>query len=63
MICKICGYSFDESIKSKTCKGCPSHNCKMAKCPNCGYENLPDKNQINFIKILKEKLNMVKCNL
>jgi rubredoxin len=43
MKCKICGYVFDEKEKTATCQGCLTHNCKMVRCPNCGFEHLPEK--------------------
>lgn len=42
MRCKICGYVFDESKMSNVCQGCPVHNCSMIRCPNCGFEQLPE---------------------
>ncbi len=42
MRCKICGHVFDESEKSNACKGCLVHNCNMIRCPNCGFEQLPE---------------------
>ncbi|BDZ70900.1 DNA helicase PriA [Methanobacterium petrolearium] len=42
MKCKICGCVFDENKRSNTCQGCPVHNCNMIRCPNCGFEQLPE---------------------
>jgi rubredoxin len=56
MRCKICGYLFDENEKTETCKGCMKCNCRMVRCPNCGYETLPEsQTDINFINFLKKK--------
>ncbi|PKL67593.1 MAG: DNA helicase PriA [Methanobacteriales archaeon HGW-Methanobacteriales-1] len=59
MRCKICSHSFDEKIKSETCAGCPSCNCRKIKCPNCGYENLPEINYPSkLMKFFKTKLKL-----
>ncbi len=59
MICKICGHSFDEKIKSETCAGCLYCNCIKIKCPNCGYENFNEiENQSKLMKFLKTKLKI-----
>ena len=61
MKCKICGYVFDETKKTLTCQGCPTHNCKMVRCPNCGFEQLPvRKTELKLFKILKNYLSPVK---
>ena len=39
MICGFCGHDFDEKEADSSCEGCVMNfNCKMVKCPNCGYE-------------------------
>jgi rubredoxin len=64
MQCRICGYIFDETKKSKTCNECSTHNCKLARCPNCGYENLSevkDYKSMDFLKkLLKNKIKIIK---
>ena len=56
MRCKICGYVFDENKKTETCKWCTEPHCKMVRCPNCGYETLPEsKGEFKFIDSLKKK--------
>lgn len=56
MRCKLCGYAFDENVKTETCKGCMQCNCKMVRCPNCGYENLLEsKTDIKIMNFLKDK--------
>ncbi|MEF8832342.1 MAG: hypothetical protein V5A66_02350 [Candidatus Thermoplasmatota archaeon] len=40
--CPLCGNEFEEGEVS-ACKSCPmGGNCKMTRCPNCGYEFIPD---------------------
>jgi rubredoxin len=61
MKCKICGYVFDEHKKTLLCQGCPTHNCKMVRCPNCGFEHLPVREtELKMFKILKNYLSLVK---
>jgi len=54
MRCKICGYVFDETKKTETCQFCLESNCGMVRCPNCGYETIPeskaDSKLVNFLK-------------
>jgi rubredoxin len=61
MRCKICGYVFDETKKTQTCEFCLESNCGMVRCPNCGYETIPeskadspeskaDSKLVNFLK-------------
>lgn len=42
MKCPMCGYIFNEEQAAAACKECimPKlyKGCKLAKCPNCGYE-------------------------
>ena len=39
MTCGFCGKDFDEKDAGTSCDGCVMNfNCKMIKCPNCGYE-------------------------
>lgn len=61
MKCKICGHVFDENEKTTTCQGCLIHNCKMIRCPNCGFEHLPErKSEFKLFKFFKKSLNMGK---
>ena len=53
MKCKICGCVFDESEKSNACHGCPVCNCNMIRCPNCGFEQLPEsKTESKVVKFI-----------
>ena len=57
MRCNICGYVFDENKKPETCKGCRGSSCKMVKCPNCGFETLPEsKIEFKLLKFLNRKI-------
>lgn len=56
MRCKLCGHLFDETEKSEICKGCPSCNCRMVRCPNCGYENLKEqRNESKLMEFFKKR--------
>jgi len=50
MKCVLCGFEFSESEALKTCQGCPIRNCDMFRCPNCGYETLPEPKLVKFLK-------------
>ncbi|MDD4052424.1 MAG: hypothetical protein PHR28_11085 [candidate division Zixibacteria bacterium] len=40
MKCALCGFEFDESLKT-TCAGCPvKSNCEFICCPRCGYKTV-----------------------
>jgi rubredoxin len=57
MRCKICGHVFDESKKPETCKGCLGSCCNMIKCPNCGFETLPEsKREFKLLNLLKRRI-------
>jgi len=39
MKCSLCGYEFGENAAKAACEGCIlTKNCRLVKCPNCGYE-------------------------
>jgi len=43
MKCSLCGCKFGENQAEKACNGCLlAKNCKLVKCPNCGYEMSPE---------------------
>jgi len=57
MRCKICGHVFDESKKAEICKGCMGSGCKLIKCPNCGFETLPEsKMEFKLLNFLKRRI-------
>lgn len=59
MRCKICGYEIDENKKTETCKYCMESGCKLARYPNCGYENIPEsKTDFKIVDFLKKKLKI-----
>lgn len=53
--CSFCGHEFTEDEGIKACRGCPISNCGMIKCPNCGYEILPEPKSVKFFKKLFKK--------
>ncbi|WP_424356173.1 DNA helicase PriA [Methanobacterium sp. MBAC-LM] len=57
MQCKLCGCIFDETKKPETCNHCMGSSCNKIKCPNCGYEVLPEfKIESKLINFLKRRL-------
>ena len=42
MKCAFCGYEFSQDEGIEECRGCPIANCNLIRCPNCGYEILPE---------------------
>jgi rubredoxin len=43
MKCALCGHEFDETQAQAACAGCIlAQGCKRVRCPNCGYETLPE---------------------
>jgi rubredoxin len=56
MKCVFCGYVFDETKRLETCKACMGSGCKRIKCPNCGYETLPEPEiGSKLVKFLKRR--------
>ena len=55
--CIFCGYEFEKQEAVLACKNCfMSKTCKKTKCPNCGYEIIPEPKW--FSKVFKRR----KCN-
>jgi transcription initiation factor IIE alpha subunit len=50
--CSFCGHTFKETEGISACQGCPVSNCAMIKCPNCGYDQLPEPKSLKWIKHL-----------
>jgi DNA-directed RNA polymerase subunit RPC12/RpoP len=49
--CSLCGLEFDEKDAQIACSGCAiAKACSLMKCPNCGYELLPEPKLIKKIK-------------
>ena len=46
--CEFCGFTF-QRCDGISCDSCPI-NCKTVKCPNCGYEILPESKSYKFIE-------------
>lgn len=53
--CSFCGMEFTEEQGTSACSSCPISNCKLVKCPNCGYETIPEPASLNFLKNLFSK--------
>ncbi|AMK15377.1 hypothetical protein [Methanobrevibacter olleyae] len=56
--CEFCGFRF-QKCDGVSCDSCPI-NCKTIKCPNCGYEILPESKSYNF---LENKFKKIKSRL
>ena len=56
--CEFCGFTF-QKCDGMSCDSCPI-NCKSIKCPNCGYEILPESKSYklieNNVKKIKNKI-------
>ena len=46
--CECCGFTF-RKCDGISCDSCPI-NCKTVKCPNCGYEILPESKSYKFME-------------
>lgn len=46
--CELCGYEFTK-CDGLSCNACPI-NCGSVKCPNCGYEILPESKSYELIE-------------
>ena len=56
--CEFCGFTF-QKCDGISCDSCPI-NCKAVKCPNCGYEILPESKSYKFIEDnLKKIKNLI----
>ncbi len=43
MKCALCGHEFDEAGAQAACANCVlAQGCRRVRCPNCGYETLPE---------------------
>ena len=52
--CEFCGFEY-KKCDGISCEGCPI-NCKTIKCPNCGYEILPESKSYKFMEDTYKKL-------
>ena len=51
MKCSLCGYEFNEKEAEGACKNCPMmKDCKLIKCPNCGFETPPEPKWLKYFK-------------
>lgn len=51
---------YTEEQGYSACGSCPLSNCKLIKCPNCGYENVPEPGSLKFFKNLFSKKEKTK---
>ena len=57
--CEFCGFSF-QKCDGISCDSCPI-NCKTVKCPNCGYEILPESKSYKFMEDSVKKIKNRIC--
>ena len=56
MKCTLCGSVFDAKQAPTSCAHCPlRQGCKLIRCPNCGYETLPEPAWLNQLLNRKEQ--------
>ena len=62
MKCTLCGYEFNEQNAQTSCTNCPvKKNCKLIRCPNCGFENPPEPENIKwFLKYCSDFYKKIK---
>ena len=53
--CEFCGFTF-QKCDGINCDSCPI-NCKTVKCPNCGYEILPESKSY---KLMEDSIKRIK---
>ena len=53
--CDFCGFEFTEEEAQSACVSCPISSCDKLRCPNCGYEYLPEPKLVTFLKNRKKK--------
>lgn len=43
MKCSLCGFEFKKESAKSSCNGCfLAKNCELTRCPNCGFEMVPE---------------------
>lgn len=49
--CGLCGFEFDENKAAFACASCfMMKECKLIKCPRCGFETPPEPKWIKNLK-------------
>ncbi|MBR5504103.1 MAG: hypothetical protein IKV87_06655 [Methanobrevibacter sp.] len=52
--CELCGFTF-QKCDGISCDSCPI-NCKTVRCPNCGYEILPESKSYKLMEDAAKKI-------
>ena len=56
MNCPFCNFNLKLVDIKKLCEGCvTTKGCTMIKCPNCGYETIPDPDILKLIKKMRKE--------
>ncbi|MCQ2977137.1 MAG: hypothetical protein MJ232_03880 [archaeon] len=55
--CEFCGFEF-KKCDGLSCEGCPI-NCNIVRCPNCGYELLPESKSYKFMENVFKKIKNI----
>lgn len=51
MNCPLCGAWWDRTEPVWACRQCPlASGCRLARCPQCGYEWAPESRLVNWFK-------------
>ena len=58
--CLFCGFEFLLEEAKSACSSCPISSCDKLRCPNCGYEYLPEPKLIRYIRTRRERKKKVK---
>ncbi|UCE39417.1 MAG: hypothetical protein JSW00_09405 [Thermoplasmata archaeon] len=58
--CTFCGFEFSLDEGRSACATCPISSCDKLRCPNCGYEYLPEPKLIKLIRKRRKKEKKVK---
>ncbi len=53
--CEFCGFEFSTKEGESACASCPISSCDKLRCPNCGYELLPEPRLIRYIRERRKK--------
>ncbi|UCG71063.1 MAG: hypothetical protein JSV09_00515 [Thermoplasmata archaeon] len=49
-VCQFCGFEFTLQEGRSACASCPISSCDKLRCPNCGFEYLPEPKLVGFIR-------------
>lgn len=51
MKCTLCGHVYDKNEQNRACAACLfAGKCNLLRCPNCGFESVPDPEWITKLR-------------